>query len=73
MVAILSKVSVKSQTVIPATVRKTLGIRAGDNLRYTITSQGIVIDRAPTMGDGDPFVAFHEWATAEEDEAWKDL
>ena len=23
--------------------------------------------------DGDPFVAFHEWDSAEEDEAWKDL
>jgi hypothetical protein len=32
-----------------------------------------MIDRAPVSNDGDPFVAFHEWATAEEDEAWKDL
>lgn len=23
--------------------------------------------------DGDPFVAFHEWNTPEEDEAWQDL
>jgi antitoxin PrlF len=71
--AILSKVSIKSQTVIPAPVRKRLGIRVGDNLRYRITPDGVIIDRAPTTGDGDPFVAFHEWATAEEDEAWKDL
>jgi hypothetical protein len=23
--------------------------------------------------NGDPFVAFHEWESPEEDEAWKDL
>jgi hypothetical protein len=23
--------------------------------------------------DGDPFVAFHEWNTPEEDKAWEDL
>ena len=73
MRASLSKISVKSHTVIPAPIREKLGIRAGDNLRYTFTPRGIVIDRAPTHLDGDPFVALHEWATPEEDGAWKDL
>jgi antitoxin PrlF len=73
MAAILSKISVKSQTVIPAAVREKLGIGPGDILRYTMTAQGVLIDRAPLPYDGDPFVAFHEWATPEEDEAWKDL
>lgn len=73
MSAMSSKVSVKAQTVIPLAIRERLGIRAGDTLRYTITPGGIMIDRAPQPNEEDPFVAFHEWATPEEDEAWKDL
>jgi antitoxin PrlF len=73
MRAIVSKVSVKAQTVIPVAVRKRLGIGAGDRLRYTITPEGVMIDRAPSNIDEDPFVAFHEWATPQEDAAWKDL
>jgi antitoxin PrlF len=73
MDTIVSKVSVKAQTVIPMPVREILGIKVGDHVRYTITSNGIIIDRAPTGVFEDPFIAFHEWATPEEDEAWKDL
>jgi antitoxin PrlF len=69
----VSKVSVKAQTVIPLPVREVLGIAAGDQVRYTITPRGVIIDRAPSALIEDPFVAFHEWATPEEDEAWKDL
>jgi antitoxin PrlF len=70
---LVSKVSVKAQTVIPAPVRDILGIAPGDHVRYTLTPSGIMIDRAPTPISEDPFVAFHEWATPQEDEAWKDL
>jgi antitoxin PrlF len=73
MGTIVSKVSVKAQTVIPMPVREILGIMVGDHVRYTITPNGVVIDRAPTNVVEDPFIAFHEWATPEEDEAWKDL
>jgi antitoxin PrlF len=73
MTVIISKVSVKAQTVIPMSVRKRLGIGAGDHLRYTITPEGVMIDRAPEKVEEDPFVAFHEWATPQEDAAWKDL
>jgi antitoxin PrlF len=73
MPAILSKVSVKSQTVIPGPVRERLGLKAGDSVRYTITPHGIVIDRAPVVIEDDPFAVFHEWSSAEDEEAWKDL
>jgi antitoxin PrlF len=73
MATIVSKVSVKAQTVIPRLVRERLGIGAGDHVRYIIKPEGVMIDRAPPPIDDDPFVAFHEWATPEEDAAWKDL
>lgn len=68
---IISKISVKSQTVIPREIRDRLGLKPGDRLRYRITEEGVVIDRAETADD--PFVAFSEWASAEDDEAYRDL
>jgi AbrB family looped-hinge helix DNA binding protein len=35
-----SKVSVKSQTVLPRAIRSRLGIKPGDTLRYRVVEQG---------------------------------
>ncbi|MBX9932057.1 MAG: AbrB/MazE/SpoVT family DNA-binding domain-containing protein [Methylobacterium sp.] len=67
-----SKVSVKSQTVLPAEVRERLGIAPGDRLRYLLTPDGIRIEKAPLEGE-DPFVAFTEWAGPIDDEDYADL
>lgn len=72
-----SKVSSKAQTVLPKEVREKLGIRPGDIVRFRDTEQGIVIEKHESASNeddlGDPFASFTEWATPEEDEAWKDL
>lgn len=65
---LLSKVSVKSQTVLPAQVRRALGVGPGDTLRYRITPDGVLIDKAPAAEADDPFATFSEWA-GEADEA----
>ncbi|MCJ2009746.1 AbrB/MazE/SpoVT family DNA-binding domain-containing protein [Methylobacterium sp. J-092] len=67
-----SKVSVKSQTVLPAEVRERLAISPGDRLRYLITPDGIRIEKAPTEGE-DPFVAFTEWGGTADEEDYADL
>ncbi|KQO64044.1 MULTISPECIES: AbrB/MazE/SpoVT family DNA-binding domain-containing protein [unclassified Methylobacterium] len=67
-----SKVSVKSQTVLPAEVRERLGIGPGDRLRYVITRDGIRIEKARPEGE-DPFVTFTEWASAADEEAYGNL
>src|SRR5205085_10523683 len=41
-----SKVSVKSQTVIPREVRQRLKLKPGDTMRYRMTDEGIQIDTA---------------------------
>jgi antitoxin PrlF len=64
--AAFSKVSVKSQTVIPREVREQLKLKPGDTLRYRMTEDGILLDKAIEAGD-DPFVAFSE-RTSEADE-----
>jgi antitoxin PrlF len=67
-----SKVSVKSQTVIPAEVRERLDLRPGDRLRYLLTPRGVLIEKAPPEGE-DPLVAFTEWAGPIDDEDYADL
>lgn len=67
-----SKVSVKSQTVLPSIVRERLGVRPGDTLRYRLTDAGVLIDKAPA-GEDDPFATFSEWSSAADEKAYADL
>lgn len=75
MGALTSKVSSKSQTVIPRSVREKLGLQPGDRLAYRITDEGVMIEKQDVSDDiatdlyFDPLV-WWEWATPEEDEAW---
>lgn len=67
-----SRVSVKSQTVIPREVREALSIAPGDTVRYRLTEKGVLIEKAPAELD-DPFAAFSEWAGANDDDAYAGL
>lgn len=71
--AAYSKVSVKSQTVLPRAVRETLGVRPGDTLRYRLTEAGVLIDKAPASEADDPFAAFSEWSGEADEKAYADL
>jgi antitoxin PrlF len=68
-----SKVSVKSQTVIPREVRKRLGLQPGDTLRYRVTEDGILLDKAPPNEADDPFAAFSEWSGEADEKAYGHL
>jgi antitoxin PrlF len=70
--SVFSKVSVKSQTVLPREVRDKLGIKPGDTLRYRMTDDGVLIDKAPAEAD-DPFAAFSEWSSEADEKAYADL
>jgi antitoxin PrlF len=67
-----SKVSVKSQTVLPRAVRTKLGIKPGDTLRYRVMDDGVFIDKAPGDAD-DPFASFAEWSGEADEKAYGDL
>jgi antitoxin PrlF len=60
--AVYSKVSVKSQTVLPREVRERLGVGPGDRLRYLFDARGVRLEKAFLPG-GDPFVTFSEWSS----------
>jgi len=68
-----SKVSVKSQTVIPREVRERLGLRPGDTLRYRVTEAGVLLDKAPASEPDDPFVTFSEWSGDADEKAYGGL
>jgi antitoxin PrlF len=68
-----SKVSVKSQTVIPREVRKRLGVKPGDTLRYRVTEGGVLLDKAPVNEADDPFAAFSEWSGEADEKAYSGL
>lgn len=72
MASVFSKITSKSQTVIPREVRDLLGLKPGDRLRYRKTPAGIVIEKAGSMED-DPFAVFTEWSSAEDDKAYEAL
>jgi antitoxin PrlF len=68
-----SKVSVKSQTVIPREVRDRLALRPGDTLRYRLTNDGVLLDKAPAVEADDPFAYFSEWSGEADEKAYGDL
>ena len=68
-----SKVSVKSQTVIPLEVRQQLGLKPGDTLRYRVTDAGVLLDKAPANEADDPFATFSEWSNEADEKAYGSL
>jgi antitoxin PrlF len=70
--ASFSKVSGKGQTVIPREARQRLGLKPGDTLRYRLTGEGVLIDKAPSEAD-EPFAAFSEWSGEADEKAYGDL
>jgi antitoxin PrlF len=72
MSRLTSKVSSRAQTVIPREVRERLGLEPGDLLAYRYTESGVVIEKCAPVRN-DPFAAFTEWASPEDDEAYGGL
>ena len=71
--AYFSKLSVKSQTVLPREVRERLKVAPGDRLRYLVDERGVRIEKATGASDDDPFAAFSEWSSKDDEEAFADL
>ena len=69
---VYSKVSVKSQTVLPREVRERLHVGPGDRLRYVLDEKGVRLEKG-TEQDEDPFATFTEWAGEADEEAYGDL
>jgi len=71
---IVSKLTSKSQTTIPQSVRRALQIGPGDEIEYEIVEGHVVLTKARIGGKtDDPFRTFDEWSTEADEEAYADL
>ena len=68
--ATFSKISAKSRTVIPREIRERLGLKPGDTLRYRLTEDGVLLDKAAANEADQPFAAFAEWSSEADEKAY---
>ena len=71
---ITSKITSKSQTTIPRSVRAALGVSEGDQLAYRIEGDHVILlraEKAPTPDD--PFATFTEWDSAADKRGYADF
>jgi AbrB family looped-hinge helix DNA binding protein len=72
----ISRLTSKYQATVPATVRESLGLKAGDALHFEITPDGVVLTKAT---DQDLEFArsltgtLSEWSSAADEDAYRDL
>jgi antitoxin PrlF len=74
---VVSKLTSKYQTTIPSRIRDTLGLAPGDLLAFEVAESGAVILRKWTPLDLELARALEpslsEWASEEDDEAYREL
>jgi len=71
---IVSKLTSKSQTTIPQSVRRALQIGPGDEIEYEIVDGHVILTKVRVGGKtDDPFRSFEEWNTEADKEAYAGL
>ncbi len=73
MGVVFSKITSKSQTVIPREIRQKLGVGPGDRLAYNLSGNTVSIQKAEPNFEENPFVIFDEWASTADEKAYADL
>jgi antitoxin PrlF len=68
-----SKITAKSQTVIPREVREKLGLKPGDRVRYSYSAKRVTIEKAERQAEDDPFAVFTEWSSEADEKAYGNL
>lgn len=58
---ITSKLTTKAQTTIPQPVRTALRLREGDEIAYEIVENRVILTKAGSGFNDDPFATFGEW------------
>lgn len=72
MIAGVSRLTSRAQTVIPKKVRERLGLKPGDRVRYRLSRDGVVIEKVADAED-DPFATFGEWSGDADSRAYDSL
>jgi antitoxin PrlF len=76
MAANTSRLTSKYQATVPAAVRDSLGLKAGDSLNFEITPDGVVLSKA--TGQDLEFArslvgTLSEWSSSADEDAYRDL
>jgi AbrB family looped-hinge helix DNA binding protein len=66
---IISTVS-KGQMVVPRAIKSRMGLKPGDKIRYSVKGSKVEIEKLSGTESFDPFVAFTEWSSDADDEAF---
>jgi AbrB family looped-hinge helix DNA binding protein len=75
----VTRLTTKHQTTIPVEVRRALGLRAGDQVEFSVEGGTVMLRKAePRLSDDVVFRlvqahAMRDWDTPEDDEAFRDL
>ncbi len=48
-------------------------MKPGDTLRFRLTEDGVLLDKAPAEVADDPFASFTEWSSEADENAYRDL
>jgi len=70
---ITSKLTSKAQTTIPQPVRVALQIREGDEIAYRIEEGRVILTKAESDIEEDPFALFSEWNSDADRRAYEQL
>jgi antitoxin PrlF len=70
---ITSKLTSKSQTTIPQSVRAALHLKEGDEIAYEIKENTVILTKASAGPADNPFVTFDEWDSEADRKAYAKL
>ena len=71
-----SRVKASGQTMIPKSIREAAGLYAGDTLAFETEGDRVVVRKVSRERDDesrDISGTLSEWASAQDEEAWRDL
>ena len=72
----VAKISARGQTTIPKSIREAAGLYVGDTLAFETDGDQVVVHRVPRGRDGHVqglSDTMSEWASVEDEVAWRDL
>jgi antitoxin PrlF len=76
---VVTRLTAKHQTTIPAEVRRALGLKAGDHVAFSVEGRAVRLSKAePPLPDTVAFRlmqahTMRDWDTPEDDEAFREL
>jgi antitoxin PrlF len=75
----VTRLTTKNQTTIPVEVRRALGLKAGDQVEFSVDGSTVTLRKAQARLSDDLVFrlvqadAMRDWDTPEDDEAFRDL